>query len=144
MFFSASIALASILSLSRFTVHSAPVTPRATAITEQWCTGPNGTGDCTPLAASNTCTETPGIQSLILNADADCAAFPLPNCDFNGDQAVLELFSDDSQSIGGKGIQSVNCGDFAGTVNGFTKGSSFDIAQEAQDEANGIAIVGSE
>ncbi|KAF7364265.1 hypothetical protein MSAN_01086300 [Mycena sanguinolenta] len=141
MFLSASIALTSLFVLSKFIVHSAPVTARG--IIEQWCTGPNGSGDCTVLPA-NTCTSTPGIQSLILNADADCAAFPLPNCDFTGTQPALELFSDDSQSIGDRGIQSVNCGDFAGTVNGFTKGSSQDISQEAEDKAAGIAIVGSE
>ncbi|KAJ6496141.1 hypothetical protein C8R45DRAFT_926658 [Mycena sanguinolenta] len=141
MFFSASIAVASFFALSKFTVHSAPVTPRG--IIEQWCTGPDGNGNCTVIPA-NTCTETPGIQSLILNADADCAAFPLPNCSFTGTQAVLDLFSDDSQSVGDRGIQSVNCVDLAGIVNGFTKGTSIDIAQEAQDKANGIAIVGSE
>ncbi|KAJ6496306.1 hypothetical protein C8R45DRAFT_1072536 [Mycena sanguinolenta] len=137
MFFSASIALASILSVSNFAVNSAPVTSRS--LVEQFCTGTNGTGTCTPLNGE-ACTNTPGIQSLILNADADCAAFPLPNCDFNFGQSVLELFSDDSQSLGDKGIQSVQCFDNAGTVNGFTKGSSADIEQEAADEAAGIAI----
>ncbi|KAF7342470.1 hypothetical protein MVEN_01836500 [Mycena venus] len=137
MFFSASIALASILSLSKFAVNSAPVTART--VVPQFCTGVNGTGTCTPLDGTS-CTETPGIQSLVLNRDADCAAFPLPNCDFNVDQAVLELFSDDSQDIGDKGIQSVQCFENEGTVNGFTAGSSFDIDQEAADAANGVLV----
>ncbi|KAJ7306329.1 hypothetical protein DFH08DRAFT_944886 [Mycena albidolilacea] len=139
MFFSASIAIASVLSLSTFTVRSAPLSARARVV-EQFCTGPNGSGTCTPLAASGACTNTPGIQSLVLNADADCAAFPLPNCDFNVDQVVFEQFSDDSQDIGDKGFQSVLCSTVDGTVNGFTAGSSFDLDQEAADKAKGIEI----
>ncbi|KAF7336966.1 hypothetical protein MVEN_02133000 [Mycena venus] len=132
MFFSASIALAlaSILSPPS----SAPVTSRT--FQQQVCTGPQGGGSCTPLA--NVCTNTPGIQSLILNLDADCAGFPLPNCQFNTGQTVLELFSDDSQFLGGKGIQSVLCSNIAGTVNGFTAGSPEDLAQEAVDQENGV------
>ncbi|KAJ6458248.1 hypothetical protein C8R45DRAFT_942841 [Mycena sanguinolenta] len=147
MFSPASIAVlvaTALLPLSQITVHSAPVT-RATAITEKWCTGPNGTGTCTTLPP-DTCTNTPGIQSLILNADADCDVFPLPNCDFdvlNG-LAVSEFFSDDSQNMGGNGFQSVNCGHVKGTVNGAAVGSPEDKELEAEDTAAGIAIVGSE
>jgi hypothetical protein len=41
----------------------------------QFCTGPAFRGVCTPLNGTS-CTNTPGIQSLILNPDADCLAFP--------------------------------------------------------------------
>ncbi|KAJ7832678.1 hypothetical protein B0H14DRAFT_3871910 [Mycena olivaceomarginata] len=133
MFFAASIALAlaSVLSLSS----SAPIAVRSFA-QQQVCTGPQGGGTCTPIA--DTCTNTPDIQSLLLNVDADCAGFPLPNCQFNTGQTVLELFSDDSQFLGGKGIQSVLCSNIAGTVNGFTAGSAEDLQQEAEDEENGV------
>ncbi|KAJ6480552.1 hypothetical protein C8R47DRAFT_1322489 [Mycena vitilis] len=137
MFFAASIALASILSLSYTAVHSAPISTRA--VTQQFCTLPNGGGTCTPLNG-DACTNTPGIQSLILNRDADCAAFPLPNCDFGAGQAVHELFSDDSQNIAGQGFQSIQCSNVEGTVNGFTAGSSFDIDQEKADEAAGVLV----
>ncbi|KAJ7844921.1 hypothetical protein B0H14DRAFT_988565 [Mycena olivaceomarginata] len=134
MFFSASMALASLLSLSQLTVNSAPVTR---AIVDAFCTG---VGECRPLAGVGLCTNTPNIVSLVLNADADCAAFPLPDCQFDAGSGVLELFSDDSQNLRGKGIQSVQCFDNAGTVNGFTAGSEADIEQEAVDKANGIDI----
>ncbi|KAJ7861463.1 hypothetical protein B0H14DRAFT_2576039 [Mycena olivaceomarginata] len=135
MFFSASIALASVLSftLTSMTVTGAPVTARARVV-PQFCTGPNGTGTCTPLNANG---------SLIINADADCLAFTLQltssahNC---AGGIPREQFSDDSQDLAGSGIRSVNCDEFPGTVNGFTAGSAIDIAQEAQDTANGIAI----
>ncbi|KAF7365953.1 hypothetical protein MVEN_00470700 [Mycena venus] len=138
MLFPASIALVSLLSL--LTANSAPVEVRA--VVQQFCTGPNGTGTCTPLNGAD-CTNTPGIASLILNRDADCAAFPLPDCKFGfeeGDAPVKELFSDDSQNIAGEGIQSVSCDNVAGTVNGFTAGSSFDIEQEKEDAANGVLV----
>jgi hypothetical protein len=48
---------------------------------------------------------------------------------------VQELFSGDSQSI--PGVFGVQCNTFAGTVNGFTAGSSFDIDQEKADRAKG-------
>ncbi|KAJ7923631.1 hypothetical protein B0H13DRAFT_1864775 [Mycena leptocephala] len=95
-----------------------------------------GGGSCTALA--DVCTNTPGIQSLILNLDADCAGFPLPDCKFNSGQAVVELFSDDSDFLGSKGIQSVLCSNIDGTVNGFTAGSAEDREQEAVDEENGV------
>ncbi|KAF8190992.1 hypothetical protein K438DRAFT_1762916 [Mycena galopus ATCC 62051] len=140
MFFSASIALASIVSLSQFAVNSAPVVRSPGSGRGAILHGTNGSGTCTPLAGNGVCTNTPGIQSLILNADADCAAFPEPNCGFSATQAVLEQFSDDSQDLSGKGIQSVQCFDDVGTVNGFTAGSTADIEQEAADRAAGIAI----
>jgi hypothetical protein len=120
----------------------------------QFCTGPNGTGTWTPLNANGVCTDTPGIQSLIINADADCLAFTcvqihstwlrslqLTSSAHNCAGGIpREQFSDDSQDLTGSGIRSVNCDEFPGTVNGFTAGSAIDIAQEAQDTANGIAI----
>ncbi|KAJ7844889.1 hypothetical protein B0H14DRAFT_3455300 [Mycena olivaceomarginata] len=119
------------------TVTGAPVTARARVV-PQFCTGPNGTGTCTPLNANGVCTDTPGIQSLIINADADCLAFTAHNC---AGGIPREQFSDDSQDLTGSGIRSVNCDEFPGTVNGFTAGSAIDIAQEAQDTADGIAIL---
>lgn len=120
----------------------------------QFCTGPNGTGTCTPLNANGVCTYTPGIRSLIINADADCLVFTcvqihstclrslqLTSSAHNCAGGIpREQFSDDSQDLTGSGIRSVNCDEFPGTVNGFTAGSAIDIAQEAQDTANGIAI----
>ncbi|KAF7341424.1 hypothetical protein MVEN_01879500 [Mycena venus] len=137
MFSAALIAFAFVLSLSKLNVNSAPVK----TVVPQFCTGPVFQGVCTPLNGTS-CTNTPGIQSLILNPDADCSAFPLPNCKFNIDQAVLELFSDTEEELGGKGIQSVQCVEVPGTVNGFTAGSPADIAQEAADfaAANGIDV----
>ncbi|KAJ7155059.1 hypothetical protein C8R46DRAFT_1196619 [Mycena filopes] len=142
MFFSASIAVVSILSLSYTAVHSAPVRPRT--VVQQACTGINGTGVCTPLNTGDACTNTPGLQSLILNPDADCFAFPLPNCDFDVHDSQLhpvrEQFSDDSFDLSGKGIQSVQCPEVEGTVNGFTAGSAEDVEQEKADKAAGIAV----
>ncbi|KAJ7314790.1 hypothetical protein DFH08DRAFT_972527 [Mycena albidolilacea] len=135
--FPASIALVSVLSL--ITVNSAPV---ERAVTQQFCTGVNGTGTCTPLNGAD-CTNTPGVASLILNRDADCDAFPQADCKFGfeeGDAPVQELFSDDSQDIRNLGILSVSCGNFPGTVNGFTAGSSFDIEQEKTDAAKGVLV----
>ncbi|KAJ6550146.1 hypothetical protein B0H19DRAFT_1160506 [Mycena capillaripes] len=134
MLFAASIALTSLLALS---INSAPL--RTRAVVQQFCTLPNGGGVCTPLNG-NDCTNTPGVQSLVLNRDADCAGFPLPNCDFNVDQVVFEQFSDDSQDISDKNFASIQCSNVAGTVNGFTAGSSFDIDQEAADAANGVLV----
>ncbi|KAF7360013.1 hypothetical protein MVEN_00728900 [Mycena venus] len=121
-------------------VHSAPVEVRT--VVQQFCTGANGTGTCTPLNGAD-CTNTPGIGSLILNRDADCDAFPLPDCKFAfgaGNAPVLELFSDDSQDIAGNGIQSVSCSNIAGTVNGLTAGSSADIEHEQKDAAKGLLV----
>ncbi|KAJ6563954.1 hypothetical protein B0H19DRAFT_1140085 [Mycena capillaripes] len=133
MLFAASIAiaLASILSISS----SAPIAKRT--IVQQVCTGAQGGGVCTPLNGPS-CTNTPGIQSLLLNLDADCAGFPEPNCQFSTGQIVLELFSDDSQFLGGRGIQSVMCSNIEGTINGFTAGSPQDLEQQAIDQENGV------
>ncbi|KAJ7661152.1 hypothetical protein B0H17DRAFT_1212339 [Mycena rosella] len=137
MFFTAWIALASIPSLSTFTVNSAPVTVRD--IVPQFCTLPLGGGVCTPLNGTE-CTNTPGIQSLLLNTDADCAAFPSPDCTFAGSgKPVLEQFSDDSQHLEGKGIQSVQCFENVGTANGFTIGSEADLETQAIDAAAGAS-----
>ncbi|KAJ7690986.1 hypothetical protein B0H17DRAFT_1201335 [Mycena rosella] len=125
--------------MSPFTVNSAPVTIRD--VIPQFCTLPLGTGICTPLNGT-ACTNTPGIQSLILNSDADCAAFPSPDCQFiDSGKPVLEQFSDDSQHLEGKGIQSVQCFENIGTVNGITAGTPEDIAQEEEDAANGVSPV---
>ncbi|KAF8135840.1 hypothetical protein K438DRAFT_1997316 [Mycena galopus ATCC 62051] len=141
MFFSASIALA-LLSLSGIAVYSAPLNIRDTV--QQACTGPNGSGTCTPLNG-DACLNTPNLGSLILNRDADCGGYPLPDCNFiNPDgtvaSAVREIFSDTSQNVAGLGIQSVSCGNSPGTVNGFTAGSPEDISQEADDAAAGVLV----
>jgi len=49
---------------------------------------------------------------------------------------VLEQFSDDSEDL--QGIQSVQCFENVGTVDGFTEGSEADIENEAQDAEVGI------
>ncbi|KAJ6529599.1 hypothetical protein B0H19DRAFT_1192898 [Mycena capillaripes] len=135
MFFSASIALASMLSLSKITVNSAPVVGRD--VVPQACTQPLFRGLCTPLNGTS-CTNTLGVLSLVLNRDANCAAFPLPDCEIG--VGALEQFSDDSLDLTGKIIQSVQCFENPGTVNGFTAGSEADIEQEQADEeaANGF------
>jgi hypothetical protein len=63
-----------------------------------------------------------------------------PDCQFGAGEAVQELFSDDSQDIGSLNIQSVQCFDNAGFVNGAAQGSPEDIAQEAQDKAAGDLV----
>jgi hypothetical protein len=55
-------------------------------------------------------------------------------------EGAIEQFSDDSQDLGGKGIQSVQCFTRPGTVNGITAGTPEDAKQEAADRAKGIAI----
>ncbi|KAJ7746121.1 hypothetical protein DFH07DRAFT_962998 [Mycena maculata] len=137
MFFVASIALASILSLSNVAVNSAPVALRQAETVQQACSLPNGGGICSPIAIGG-CTNTPGVQSLILNPDADCSAFPSPDCTFAPGQGALEEFSDTTQNLAGLGIQSVKCFDNVGTVDGFTAGSPQDITNEANDAVNGI------
>ncbi|KAJ7478532.1 hypothetical protein FB451DRAFT_1453167 [Mycena latifolia] len=111
------------------------------SVVQQACTLPVFGGTCTPLNGT-ACTNTPGLQSLMLNPDADCAAFTLPDCQFTPDQPALEEFSDTSEHLEGLGIQSVQCFENAGTVNGFTQGSPEDIAQEQADEdaADGIVL----
>ncbi|KAJ6475124.1 hypothetical protein C8R47DRAFT_1143591 [Mycena vitilis] len=134
MLFSASIALASILSLSYTAVNSAPVAIRE--FTQTFCTLPNGGGTCTPLNASGVCTNTPNMQSMVLNQDADCAAFLAPDCVNEG--GVSEEFSDTSQNLADKGFQSVRCFNNVGFVNGAAKGSPEDIETEAEDKAAGV------
>ncbi|KAJ6566288.1 hypothetical protein B0H19DRAFT_1257540 [Mycena capillaripes] len=136
MFFAASIALASILSYTA--VNSAPLTARSGE--QQACSLPNGGGICIPINANGGCTNIPGVLSLVLNQDADCAAFPSADCKQNVNDVVSELFSDDSQDLTGKSFLSVQCFNDAGTVNGFTKGSKQDIEQEGVDEANGVLV----
>ncbi|KAJ6529601.1 hypothetical protein B0H19DRAFT_1242679 [Mycena capillaripes] len=143
MLFAASIALASFIAFSKITVNSAPLNVRT--IVQQACTGPTGRGTCIPLRGTNgtLCTNTPGLQSLLLNRDADCSAFPQPNCKFDPvTEFVIELFSDDSDDLGNRNIQSVQCAQAIGTVNGFTAGSDADIAQEKADfaAANGLEV----
>ncbi|KAJ7661154.1 hypothetical protein B0H17DRAFT_1144757 [Mycena rosella] len=140
MFLAASIALASILSLSKFTVNSAPVTARQGRVA-QFCTGDLFGGVCTPLNGTS-CTNTPGVESLVLNRDANCQAFPLPDCAFNSTQSALQVFSDISLHLAGKGIQSVQCVENAGTENGNPVGSAAALAQEVADSdaSQGIVI----
>jgi hypothetical protein len=62
--------------------------------------------------------------------------FSQPDCKFDAiNQFVKELFSDQEEELGSEGIQSVQCFEVAGTVNGFTAGSPEDIEQEAIDFA---------
>ncbi|KAJ7488994.1 hypothetical protein FB451DRAFT_1390183 [Mycena latifolia] len=61
VFFSASIAFTFVLSLSGIAVRSAPIAQRAD-IVPQACTGPNGTGTCTPLNVASP-QPTPSRQS---------------------------------------------------------------------------------
>jgi hypothetical protein len=56
------------------------------------------------------------------------------------DRFVLDLFSDNSQNLAGEGILSVSCETIDDLVTGFTAGTPEDIAQEAKDTKNGIAI----
>ncbi|KAJ7112805.1 hypothetical protein C8R43DRAFT_1138722 [Mycena crocata] len=138
MFFAASIALASLLAVSKITVNSAPVTLRNVAV-QQACTLPSGGGIWIPLIGSN-CTNTPGLRSLVLNLDADCAVFPLPDCEFIGsDRPIHKSFSDDSQNLDAD-FQSVQCFNNVGTVNGFTAGTPQDLAPEERDKAAGVFV----
>ncbi|KAK6992826.1 hypothetical protein R3P38DRAFT_2801526 [Favolaschia claudopus] len=140
MFLPASIALLSFLSLSSFTI-SAPLTTRKQPFNPLFCTGTGRDRVCRPLNQNGKeCTNTPGITSLVLSKDADCFAFPQPNCDFNVHQAVKNFFSDTQEDLGGEGIQSVQCSQDIGTVNGFTAGSEQDIAQQKVDVLKGIEI----
>ncbi|KAJ7861460.1 hypothetical protein B0H14DRAFT_2576037 [Mycena olivaceomarginata] len=139
MFFAASIALTFVLSFSKITDASfQTIEDRLQTVRNvvpQFCTGPVFRGVCTSINGTS-CTNTPGIQSLILNPDADCYAYPQPDCKFDAiNQFVKELFSDQEEELGSEGIQSVQCFEVAGTVNGFTAGSPEDIEQEAIDFA---------
>ncbi|KAK6983940.1 hypothetical protein R3P38DRAFT_2807144 [Favolaschia claudopus] len=123
MFLSASIAVVSVLSLSAFT---APLPPRR--VNPQFCTGTNGSGTCKPINIGS-CTETPDVQSLVLNAAKVGCGLSFPNCKSSSGEAPP---SDDSQSIilaGGALRVCLSSEKFEGTVsmNGFTKGSKEDI-----------------
>ncbi|KAJ7677706.1 hypothetical protein DFH06DRAFT_1465619 [Mycena polygramma] len=134
MFFSASIALTFVLSLSGIAVHSAPIAARQDFV-PQACSGPNGTGTCTDLnvASPNTsgpainpaaCTNVDGPQSLVLNEDNDCVSFLNADCtiDFtNPNDFAVEHFSDDSGTIRA-GIKSISCEADPGFVNGLLAG----------------------
>ncbi|KAJ6541252.1 hypothetical protein DFH09DRAFT_1089534 [Mycena vulgaris] len=129
MFFAASIALTFVLSLSGIAVNSAPLAVRE--IVPQACTGPKGTGTCIPIKGNAECTNTPGIQSLVLNTDNDCVTFPFPNCDFDSANPAREQFADDSDNL--VGVQSVECSADPAFRNGFAIGSEQDIEQQKID-----------
>ncbi|KAJ7613202.1 hypothetical protein FB45DRAFT_1009164 [Roridomyces roridus] len=136
MYFAALTAISSILALSVMKAHTAPVNVRAlnNAI-PQFCTAVNGTGNCTPLDGEE-CTNTPGMASLILNPDNDCAAFPLPDCAIG--TGAFEMTADISFDLTSQGFQSVQCFTREGTIDGITEGSPEDIANEAFDASKGI------
>ncbi|KAJ7754650.1 hypothetical protein DFH07DRAFT_959675 [Mycena maculata] len=137
MLFVASITFASVLLLSNVAVNSSPVALRQLENTQLACSLPNSGGICSPIGIGG-CTNTPGVQSLVLDADADCAAFRAPDCTFPVGQGTLEEFSDTAQNLAGLGIQSVQCFVNTGTVDGFTAGTPQDITNEANDAVNGI------
>ncbi|KAJ6564053.1 hypothetical protein B0H19DRAFT_1258561 [Mycena capillaripes] len=119
MLFSASIVLATVVAVAHgHIITTDPPLPSVTsraqsqngrAIVQQACTLPNGGGVCTPLP-DNACADTPGLQSLILNSDTACDAFPLAQCESTPELPVFQQSSDDSSNLVGKGIQSVSCG----------------------------------
>ncbi|KAF7329607.1 hypothetical protein MKEN_00223700 [Mycena kentingensis (nom. inval.)] len=106
-------------------------TPHTRAITPQFCTGPLGTGTCSPLNGSE-CTNTPGIQTLLLNAETQCAGWKLPDCEAAGiNDGAYEIYS--NTALAGLTVQSVECDEFPGTVNGWTRGSPQDIGEQRED-----------
>ncbi|KAJ7763300.1 hypothetical protein B0H16DRAFT_1804290 [Mycena metata] len=119
MFFSASIALTFILSLSGIAVRSAPVKNTARAdFVPKACSGPNGTGTCVELGVTQglgrgTCTNVEDPASLILNEDNDCVSLPHPDCflDFNNpsDIAVEHFSTDKDINNLAPGIKSLSC-----------------------------------
>ncbi|KAJ7183689.1 hypothetical protein C8R46DRAFT_1027363 [Mycena filopes] len=144
MFTTALIAFASVLLLS---VNSAPVhyyprddaglTFTLPAFVPQFCTQPELGGTCTPLKDA-ACTSTPNVQSLSLAEDAQCTVFTTPDC--TGPALPQPQFSDNSLDLSKLNIQSVNCAEVAGTVNGLQAGSAASIAHQQADSeaANGI------
>ncbi|KAJ7721615.1 hypothetical protein B0H16DRAFT_1602295 [Mycena metata] len=128
MFFSASIALTFVLSLSGIAVHSAPVKIAARAdFVPKACSGPNGTGTCVELGVTigdgrGTCTNVDSPVSLVLNVDNDCVSTQNPDCalDFNNPNDVaVEHFSDDADINNlAPGIKSISCQAIPGLVNG--------------------------
>ncbi|KAJ7155061.1 hypothetical protein C8R46DRAFT_1356330 [Mycena filopes] len=141
MFVTASIAFASLLFLPHIAVRSAPVR-RDTGTTPfhldlppfipQACTGPTFAGDCTPINGT-ACTNAPGsaIVSLSVAEDASCTVFTQPNCQSPTPQ---KQFSDNSFDLSALGIQSVQCVEDKGTVNGLQAGSAESIAHQTADE----------
>ncbi|KAJ6481426.1 hypothetical protein C8R47DRAFT_1218211 [Mycena vitilis] len=136
MFFSASITLTFVLSLSRITLLTVHISTQTTRqnLVPQACSGPNGTGTCTDLnvASPNTsgpaispaaCTNVEEPQSLVLNENNDCVSF-LVDCTINFDNLndlTVEHFSDDSGTIRA-GIKSISCEADLGFVNGLVAG----------------------
>ncbi|KAJ7176897.1 hypothetical protein C8R46DRAFT_1030149 [Mycena filopes] len=128
MFFSASIALTFVLSLSGIAVRSAPIAARADFV-PQACSGPNGSGTCVDLnvAPRNqptdaaACTNVDSPVSLVMNVDNDCVSFPNADCNLDfekGDFAVEHFSSDDNINSLAPGIKSISCQAFDGLVNG--------------------------
>ncbi|KAJ7127314.1 hypothetical protein C8R43DRAFT_700643 [Mycena crocata] len=128
MFFSASIAFTLVLSLSGIAVRSAPVTRQ---IVPLGCTGPNGTGTCSPLNVASpnppplpainpaACTHLPaGVRSLVLNPDNSCVTFSDLNCQ----SGPVEHYSNDSADLPAGTFRSVSCEEDPGFVNGLLAG----------------------
>ncbi|KAJ7161178.1 hypothetical protein C8R46DRAFT_1194484 [Mycena filopes] len=137
MFFSASIALTFVLSLSGIAVHSAPIKIAARAdFVPQACSGPNGSGTCVDLNVAQpnetgpainpaACTNVDSPVSLVLNVDNDCVSFPNADCqlDFeNGDFATEHFSNDDDINSLAPGIKSISCEADPGFVNGLLAG----------------------
>ncbi|KAJ7892232.1 hypothetical protein B0H13DRAFT_2024483 [Mycena leptocephala] len=128
MFFSASIALSLVLSFSGIAVHSAPVKLAVRAdVVPQACSGPNGTGTCTPLNVTlgdglGACTNVDTPQSLVLNVDNDCVSFKNADCtlDFSDpNDFAVEHFSDDADVNNlSVVVKSLSCQAIPGLVNG--------------------------
>ncbi|KAJ7876677.1 hypothetical protein B0H14DRAFT_2713652 [Mycena olivaceomarginata] len=99
MFFSASIALSLVLAFSRISVYSAPKLAVRGDFVPQACSGPNGTGTCTPLNVT---------------WNADCTI------DFNdeNDFAVEHFSSDPDINDLSVVVKSVSCQAIPGLVNG--------------------------
>ncbi|KAJ7035489.1 hypothetical protein C8F04DRAFT_1394838 [Mycena alexandri] len=81
MFFSASIALTLVLSISGIAVHSAPVIPRQTN-EPQACSDFNGQGLCfpIPIGPGGECIAVSNIKSLILPNGAECFTYGSTDC----------------------------------------------------------------
>ncbi|KAJ7028821.1 hypothetical protein C8F04DRAFT_1237309 [Mycena alexandri] len=138
MFFSASIALTFVLSLSGIAVHSAPIKMAARAdFVPKACSGPNGTGTCVDLNVASpnptgpainpaACTNVNSPVSLVMNVDNDCVSFKNADChiDFtNPDDFATEHFSNDPDINSlAPGILSISCEADPGDVNGLTAG----------------------
>ncbi|KAJ6605253.1 hypothetical protein DFH09DRAFT_1121054 [Mycena vulgaris] len=129
MFFSASIALSLVFAFSGIAVHSAPVKLAVRGdFVPQACSGPNGTGTCTPLNVTlgdgrGSCTNLDFLaKSLILNVDNDCVSTKNADCtiDFNdeNDFAVEHFSSDPDINDLSVVVKSVSCQAIPGLVNG--------------------------